>query len=52
MTEEDKRDAVLSEVVDLIIDNGSPDYDKKIHAQKAHNAIKKLEEMTGREFMP
>lgn len=52
MTEEDKRDATLSEVVDLIIDNGSPDYDKKIHAQKAHNAIKKLEEIAGREFMP
>lgn len=43
MTEEDKRDATLSKVVDLIIDNGSPDYDKKIHAQKVLNAIKKLE---------
>lgn len=52
MTEEDKRDATLSKVVDLIIDNGSPDYDKKIHAQKSLNAIKKLEEITGREFMP
>lgn len=51
MTEKDKRDATLSEVVDIIIDNGSPDYDKKMHAQKAHNAIKKLEELTGREFM-
>lgn len=51
MTDEDKRDAKLSKVVDIIIDNGSPDYDKKMHAQKAYNAIKKLEEITGRELM-
>lgn len=51
MTDEDKRDAKLSEVIDIIIDNGSPDYDKKIHAKKARDAIKKLETITGREFM-
>lgn len=51
MTEEDKRDAKLSEVIDIIIDNGSPDYDKKMHAKKAHEAVKKLEELTGRGFM-
>lgn len=51
MTEEDKRDAKLSEVIDIIIDNGSPDYDKKMHAKKAHEAVKKLEELRGHGFM-
>lgn len=45
----DERDIKISEIVD-IIDNGAPDYDKKIHAQKAHDAMKRIEAWASQDY--